>query len=282
MPRIGCHVSIAGGVSKAVTRAVERGCECIQIFTTSPRAWKHQTHKPEEVEAFRGGVKRHRLAPVVVHGSYLLNLASKQAWLLKRSIAMLAETFQWADRLGCASVIIHVGHCEEARMAEGLRCAGRALKAALKELPAGLTLSLEMTAGGTGSIGASFDHFTNLLHETGGDPRVRVWLDTAHAFAAGYNLRNQEGVGRLLADLRRTVGLQRVAGVHANDSRTPLGSRLDRHENIGSGHIGTQGFRLVLRQAAFRRLPFILETPGFDGTGPDRRNMRALRRLALH
>jgi len=280
MPRIGCHVSIAGGVSKAVERAVARECECIQIFTTSPRAWKHQTHRAEEVQAFREGVKRFHLAPVVVHASYLVNLASTQTWLYRRSITMLAETCRWAERLGCASVIIHVGHCADTAMAGGLRRAGRALKAVLKNVPPGLTLSLEMTAGGKGSIGASFDHFAALLHEVRGDARVRVWLDTAHAFAAGYDLRNQEGVGRLLADLKRTVGLQRVAGAHANDSKTLLGSCVDRHENIGAGHIGTEGFRLVLQQAAFKRLPFILETPGFDGTGPDLRNMKVLRWLA--
>ena len=279
-PRIGCHVSIAGGLSQAIPRAVERGCGCIQVFTTSPRSWKHQVHKDGEVAAFREGLARHGIAPAVAHAIYLLNPASPDASSRDRSAAALAESAAWASRMGLSTVVLHAGHAMGEPEAAALKRVGAVLKLVLRDYPEGLTLSLETTSGGAGSIGGSFDHFTALLDETGGDARIRVWLDTAHLFEAGYDLRSSAGLERLLADIGRTVGLDRIAGVHANDSKTPLGSHVDRHENVGEGLMGEKGFRLVLRHPPFRRLPFILETPGFDNTGPDRKNMEKLAIMA--
>ena len=139
---------------------------------------------------------------------------------------------------------------------------------------------MEMTAGGGNSVGGNLGDFRSVLDHVGWNPRVMIWMDTAHAFEAGYDLSRPEGVRRLAREMDRLVGLKRLAGVHANDSLTPLGSRLDRHENIGKGRIGRRGFRRVFRSRAFKRLPFILETPGFDRRGPDRRNMKIARALA--
>jgi len=184
-----------------------------------------------------------------------------------------------AGELGCSAVVIHVGHCEDAEMPEGLGRAARILRRVLKDAPAGVSISMEMTAGGKGSVGASFDHFCALLNEAGGDERLTVWMATAHAFEAGYDVRSRAGLTAMLSDLDRAVGLKRLVGVHANDSRTDLASRVDRHENIGKGKIGSAGFKVMLRDPVLKKLPFILETPGFDDTGPDLRNMRILRRL---
>lgn len=262
-----------------MARAVERECECIQIFTTSPRAWKHQTHPGEEAAAFREGIAARKIAPVVAHGSYLINLSSGQTHLRERSASLLAETCRWAGEFGCGTVVVHVGHCEDAKMAEGLGRAARILRRVLKDAPPSISISMEMTAGGRGSVGASFDHFRAILDEAGGSPRLTVWMDTAHAFEAGHDLRGKDGLAEMLGDLDRAVGIGRLAGVHANDSRTGFGSRVDRHENIGEGEIGAAGFRTMLRHPVLRKLPFILETPGFDDTGPDLRNVRILRKL---
>lgn len=278
-PRIGCHVSMAGGASKAVERAEARGCECLQIFTTSPRAWKHHVHRDEEVAAFRAGIARLGLAPVTVHASYLLNLATSDSVLHRKSIDLLTETARWSAALGASTVILHPGSCDEARMTAGLRRVANCVTSVLRGLPDGLTLSLEMSAGGRGSVGARFDQLAAVLDHVHGDKRVMVWLDTAHAHGAGHDLRNDDGLEAFVREVSRTVGWERVAGVHANDSKAERGSRRDLHENIGEGTLGSGAFRRLLRHRAFARLPFILETPGFDGKGPDERNMARLRRL---
>jgi deoxyribonuclease-4 len=266
-------------VSKAVARAEERTCECIQIFTTTPRMWAHSTHDAGEIAGFRAGVARLGLDPVVAHASYLLNMASPDEGLRARSVALLAATARWSAALGASVVVIHPGSCADF---DGGGCVSRVaetLRAALNEWPAGVALALEQSAGGPTTVGGRFEHLMDILAALGGDARLRVWLDTAHAFSAGYDLARPEGIDRLVADVRRTAGWDRVAGVHANDTKEPLGSRRDRHENIGEGLIGREGFRLLLRHEAFQGLPFLLETPGFDGEGPDLENMTRLKRL---
>jgi len=278
-PRIGCHVSIAGGVSKAIERAGERECECIQIFTTSPRMWAHFTHEESEVAGFRAGVARLGLDPVVTHASYLLNLASPDEGLRARSAALLAATARWSAILGASAVVVHPGSCADF---DGGACVSRVaetVRAAFAEWPAGVALALEQSAGGPTTVGSRFEHLMDIFAALGGDARLRVWLDTAHAFSAGHDLANQAGIDGLVAEVRRTTGWDRVAGVHANDSKEPLGSRVDRHENIGFGLIGDAGFRLLLRHEALRALPFLLETPGIDGEGPDLENVSRLKRL---
>jgi len=280
VPRIGCHVSIAGGVSKAIARAVERECDCIQVFTTSPKMWRHQSHEESEVAAFRAGLKEYGIAPAVAHAAYLINLASTNSGLFAKSVKHLSETGGWAGKLGCSAVIVHAGHAPDGEMAAGLKRVAQGLCEVLKGWPDGVALSLEMTAGGTSGVGSSFGHFSAVINEMDGDGRVGVWLDSAHAFEAGYDLRAAEGVERLVAESGSAGGWKRVNGMHANDSKTPLGSRLDRHENIGEGEIGDAGFRAMLANPSLRALPFILETPGHDGEGPDLEGVRRLKGLA--
>lgn len=278
MPPIGCHVSVAGGISNAVTRAVERGCECVQVFTTSPRAWRHQLHRPDEVSAFRAGVARHGIRPVVVHAIYLINLASEDPGLRAKSLSNLVETCRWAGEIGASTVVFHPGHCPETGMPAGLRRVADCLRTALKGLPPGVTLSLEMSSGGRTAVGAAA-HFSRIFRLLRAHSRLRVWLDTAHAWGAGYDLSVQAGVTRLVRDFARVGGSSRISGVHANDTSVPLGSLRDRHDNIGEGRIGLEGFRLLVRHPVLRKLPFILETPGFDGLGPDKRNVDRLKKL---
>jgi len=278
LPPIGCHVSAAGGISRAVERAVERGCECAQVFSTSPRAWKHQEHRSEEISLFRAGMARNGITPVVVHAIYLLNLSSEDTGLRNRSTTHLAETMKWAELLGASTVIIHTGHCPAESMPEGLERAASAIKSVLTDAPPGPTLSLEMCSGGATAVGSAA-HFRELLKMTGEHPRLRFWLDTAHAFGSGYDLRRSEGVERLVEEFEAAVGLPRLAGLHANDSKTDCGSLLDRHENIGEGKIGLEGFRHIISHPFLRTLPFIAETPGFNKDGPDKRNLDTLKEL---
>jgi len=276
MPLIGCHISMAGGAAKAVSRAVEREAEALQIFTTSPRAWAHQTHDADNLTAFRGGILG---KPVVVHGSYLMNFATTDLGLLKKSSAMLADTARWTAALGARTVILHPGQAVGADGSTGVERVAAGLKAVLKDWPAGVTLALEQSAGQKGSVGARLEDLRGVLDALDGDPRVAVWLDTAHAFGAGWDLRDAAGVDRFAGDIARAVGWDRIAGIHANDSKVGLGSKKDRHENIGLGLIGDAGFKALLGHPSFSRLPFILETPGLEGEGPDLPNMRRLKGL---
>lgn len=276
MPLIGCHISMAGGAAKAVPRALEREAEALQVFTTSPRAWAHQTHREEDLRAFRAGMQG---KPVVVHGSYLMNFATTDDGLLRKSSAMLADTARWTAALGAVTVVLHPGQAVGAEGTTGVTRVAAGLKAVLKGWPAGVTLALEQSAGQRGSVGARLEDLRGVLDALGGDPRVAVWLDTAHAFGAGWDLRDAAGVERFAADIATAVGWEHVAGIHANDSKVGLGSRKDRHENIGLGGIGDAGFKALLAHPSFARLPFILETPGLEGDGPDLPNMRRLKGL---
>jgi len=242
--------------------------------------WRHQAHAPEEVAGFRAGLKERGIVPAVAHAAYLINLASTNRGLFAKSVKHLAETGEWAGKLGCSAVILHAGHAPDDEMTAGLKRVAQGLREALRGWPDGVTLSLEMTAGGASGVGSSFGHFAAVINELDGDARVGIWLDTAHAFEAGYDLRTEEDVARLVAEAGEAGGWKRVNGVHANDSKTPLGSHLDRHENIGEGEIGDAGFRAVLGNPVLRALPFILETPGYDGEGPGLEGVRKLRGLA--
>lgn len=278
-PRIGCHLSIAGGVSKAVAGAKERGAEALQIFTTSPRQWAHLRHREEEVAAFRRGTAEMGHPPVVVHAIYLLNPASPDPALRKKSAAHLAECGRWSASLGASAVILHPGNTEDLAEGTGIRRLAAEFKAVLAEWPADVTLALEQSAGQRNSVGASLDHLRQLLDASAGDRRLGVWLDTAHAWGAGWDLTSAEGVATFGADVGASVGWDRVAGLHANDSKAVRGSRRDLHQNIGMGAIGDDGFRHLLRHPKFAALNWLLETPGLDGKGPDVANMDRIRRL---
>jgi deoxyribonuclease-4 len=263
-----------------VERAVERECGCIQVFTTSPKMWRHQVHEPGEVAGFRAGIRERGIFPAVAHAAYLINLASPNRALFAKSVKHLAQTGEWAGKLGLSAVVLHAGHAPAADMPAALSRVAQGLREAFRGWPEGVKLSLEMTAGGETGVGSSFGHFASIIDGLSGDKRVGVWLDTAHAFGAGYDLGTAAGVERLVAGAGGAGGWERVDGVHANDSKSPLGSHLDRHENIGEGLIGNAGFRLILEHPGLRALPFILETPGFDNRGPDLKGVRRLRELA--
>ena len=276
--RIGAHCR--GGLAGAVRTALEIGAEAIQIFIGSPQTWKRAIPDEATVAAFRSGVVEHRLGPVFVHGSYLLNLAAGDGPIRERSIDTLNWQLREADRAGAAGLIFHPGACGTCEPALALRRVLEGMVIALDGYSGSCRLLVETTAGQGTTIGSKFEDIGFLLRELGRDDRLGVCADTCHLLSAGYDVASRDGLERTLDDFDRLVGLGRLHAVHANDSKTPLGSRRDRHANIGDGHIGRAAFRRMLRHPELRPLPWILEVPGLEERGPDRASIDLLRRLA--
>jgi deoxyribonuclease IV len=273
---IGAHVSIAGRVYDAIPRAVAIGCECLQIFVGSPRQWRLIEYDPADVAEFRRRRARAGLDPLVAHASYLVNFATADPALFRRSVDSLAHTVRGMDALGGLAAITHLGSTLGAGWEECCNRVALALRTVLRRSSRAMVL-LEGSAGGT--IGGTFEQLRDILDASGRSPRLGVCLDTAHLFAAGWDIRTPEGVAAMVDAFDRRVGLRWLRVLHLNDSKGALGSRLDRHENIGEGRIGRGGFRAVFGHPALRDLPGLIETPGFDRRGPDRRNVMTLRTL---
>ena len=272
---IGAHVSISGRIYDAIPRAQAIGCECIQIFVGSPRQWRRVEYAAADLAEFRRRRRAARLEPLVAHAPYLINLATPERALYRRSVAALAHTVRGVDALGGLAAITHIGSAAGAPWPRALRRIGRAIAAVLRDSDRTMLL-LEGSAGGT--IGGRFEELREILDAVG-HPRLGICLDTAHLFAAGWDLRTPGGVAAAVSAFDRVVGVRHLRVLHLNDSKTALGSRLDRHENIGEGRIGRAGFRAVLADPVLGRLPGVIETPGFGGAGPDRRNILRLKAL---
>ncbi len=277
--RFGCHIQISGGLRKAVERAVERGCQTMQVFVSNPRGWKQSDMLPADIDDFREGCRRAGIAPVFVHTIYLINLAAPDEEVWEKSLHALLMNMEAAARLGSSAVVTHLGsHGGEGEEA-GIQRVVEAVKEALRRGPDGVPLLLETTAGSGNSVGHRFGQLGAILRAFPGESRLGVCLDTCHVFAAGYEVRTKAGLKATLEELDREVGLARLRLVHANDSRGDLGSRVDRHEHIGQGRIGMEGFSIMVRHPVLRRLPWILETPEMT-VEKDRENMEKLRLLA--
>ena len=276
--KFGAHVSISGHIHLAVDRAAAIGCECLQIFVGNPRQWRRIEYVDADVALFRQKRVRAKLDPLVAHGVYLINLASPDNEFYARSVASLIAGVEGIHRLGGLGVITHIG----SRMGQPWPEAAARVVAAVRvvlESTEGAMVILENAAGAGGIIGATFEELAAILDALEWHPRVGVCLDTAHLFSSGFDIRTPEGVGRTLRAFDRIVGLRRLVAFHLNDSKSALGSHLDRHENIGRGQIGLAGFRALVHHRAARRLPGFIETPGIDRRGADRRNLDALKRL---
>ncbi len=286
----GAHQSIAGGFSRAVERAVETGCECLQVFTRNINQWKTSPIDPAEAAAFRKAVKAAGLRLVVAHDSYLINPAAADADLRKKSVAGLVEELERAELLGIPWVVAHPGAAGEQPVARAVERAAKGIAEALAKtagLKAGILI--ETTAGQGSCLGAAFEEIGAMLdlidERPGLAKRVGVCLDTCHVFAAGYPLAPEAALDETLAAFDRTIGLRRLKLIHANDSKKEQGSRVDRHEAIGKGKIGRAAFALVVNHPQLAGIPLVLETPkeGADGKptpATDRANLALLRRLA--
>ncbi len=277
--RIGAHVSTSGGVRNAIGRALDIGANCIQIFAGAPQRWAEARFSEEDVTAFRVLALEKDVRPVYIHSAYLLNFASPDPELRAKSTSSLLSSLRWAERLGAAGVITHLGSSRQGDVEDAEVRVAEALEKLLEESPFTPHLLLETCAGQGNTIGRRFDQLARLVERLA-DNRVRICLDTAHVFAAGYDVATPEGLEATIGEFDGTVGLPRLEAIHINDSKSPLASNVDRHENIGRGLIGEDAFGRILHHPALRPLPFLLEVPGHDKEGPDKPNVDALRRLA--
>ena len=282
MPLLGAHMSIAGGVAAAFSRGEEAGCATMQIFTRNQTQWKAPPLPLEEVARFRAEQARAGIAPVVAHGSYLVNLASPDPALLARSREAFLEELQRAATLGLPCVITHPGAHMGAGVEAGLARVAASLDWIAERAGAGAPLvCLENTAGQGTVLGGDFSHFGTVFGMVKDPAQLGVCVDSCHGHAAGYDLATARGYERALGALEAAVGPGRVLAVHLNDAKGERGSHLDRHEHIGRGRIGLEGFRLFMNDPRFARVPKIIETPKEeDGRQMDPVNLGVLRRLA--
>ena len=276
--KIGAHVSMSGGISKAVVRGQDIGCEAIQIFGSSPQTWAFKPVPGEQIELFKQGLADAGIGPVFLHAIYLINLGTPDKEKLKKGIDSLANYMKLAADLGATGVIFHPGSHGGRGYEAILPQTVEAIKIVLDTAPEGPVLAVENMAGMGQHIGAKFDELGGILDAVD-SPRLKICLDTQHSFAAGYDLTNPEGIQAMLDELDAGPGSANVAAVHANDSKRVCGSGVDRHDNIGEGFIGEEGFAAIMANPAFADVPFLLEVPGFEGNGPDQQNMDILKRI---
>jgi deoxyribonuclease-4 len=276
--RFGFHISIAGGFSRIVERAEARGCETIQFFSRNPRGWRYSPLCKREVEAFRSSIQSSHLSPIFLHMPYLPNIASSKSKFYKRSIRSIATDLRRAEHLGAHYLIIHIGHRMESSEDQAIQDVSQGIDQAFEKVRNGVILLLENTAGQGTEIGCTFDQIKKIIDGVHDHERMGVCLDTAHSFEAGYDLSNKDGIERTLEAFDQTLGLKRLHLLHLNDSKTPFGSRKDRHWHIGEGHIGREGFRCLVNHPLLNHLPGIMETPRKD-TVEDLKNMKVIRSL---
>ena len=276
--KIGAHVSSAGGISKAVDRGAEIGCETIQIFGSSPQGWAFKPVPEAEIIAFRQKTAETGIGPAFLHAIYLINLGTPNQDNLEKGIQSLISYMTLAAEIGAGGVIFHPGSHRGVGYEGILPQAVTSIQRVLENAPEGPYLCLENMAGMGQHIGAKFAELGGILKAVD-NPRLRVCLDTQHSFAAGYDLTTQDGVEAMIAEFDEVIGLDSLVAVHANDSKQLCGSGVDRHDNIGEGFIGEQGFQAIMGNPAFRDVPFFLEVPGFEGKGPDQRNVDILKNI---
>ena len=283
MVRIGVHVSIAGSIDKAVDRAQEKGCDTFQIFSRNPRGWKIKTLSESEITRFIEKVDRFGIFPPVDHMPYLPNLAAPTDEVYEKSVATLNTELKRCNALKIPYLVTHLGSHRGLGHEVGLKRIVDAINTAFRDVDEeednGVILLLENTAGTKNSMGGSFEDIRNIMDRIEHKERIGICFDTCHAFAAGYEVRTEDSLDKTLQHFDAVLGLKNLKLVHLNDAKGGLGSRLDRHEHIGLGYIGEDGFRLILNDARLKELPMILETP-IDDRRDDTGNLQKVRELA--
>ncbi|NYT06746.1 MAG: deoxyribonuclease IV [Methanomicrobiales archaeon] len=279
MIRVGVHVSIAGSIAKSVERAETAGCDTFQIFSRNPRGWAFRDLDPGEAALFRENVERSGLFPAVDHMPYLPNLATGKAEFYEKSITTLTAELGRCGTLAIPFLVTHLGH----HLGEGIEIGRKRVISAVNQALAGVDndviLLLENTAGEKNGVGSTFEDIAAVIEGIEARERVGVCFDTCHAFGAGYELRTREGIDQTVNRFTEILGEESCMLIHLNDSKGGLGSGLDRHEHIGLGNIGEEGFRLILSHPFFRSRPLICETP-VDDRRDDAENIRVVRNLA--
>jgi deoxyribonuclease-4 len=278
---LGAHMSIRGGASMAIERARSIGCTAMQVFVKNNMQWFARPLTAEEIRAFLNHVQRGELLSVFGHANYLINLAATNPQFHANSIRALAEELIRADQLELPFLVLHPGAHLGAGEEAGLKKIADSVDEVFRKIPKVKTkIALEITAGQGSCIGHRFEHLAHIIATVREPERLRVCLDTAHLFAAGYAIGSESGVKKTFHEFDRVIGRNRLVAIHVNDSKTGRGSRVDRHEHIGKGRIGLGAFRFIMQSPRFRKIPKVLETPKGKDLAEDVINLKTLQRLA--
>ncbi len=275
---IGAHVSTSGGVDKAVDRALDIGAECIQIFAASPRMWRVTAIKDKPLENYHAKMAESGLGPTIVHAKYLTALGSPNPELVEKSRTSLAAELNETVRLGALGLVFHPASHRGAGLEAVFDNFVEGVHEVLEAAPGDALLMLETSAGSGDHIGSKFEELGRLIKAID-NPRVATCFDTQHVWAAGYDVVTEDGLDATMEEFDQEIGLDLLRSVHANDSMRDRGSSVDRHDNIGEGLIGKEGFLNIMSHSAFADVPFYLEVPGFEKDGPDKPNVDALKAI---
>ena len=275
---IGGHVSIAGGISRAIERAKHEGFEVLQTFAGSPRSFKATEYSQTEIDLFNEGFKQEGFKALFFHAIYLLNLASEKEYLVNLSVDSLISYLQFGAKVNCTGTIFHIGSYKERTFNDVKEQIVVAMKKVLANTPTSQALIVENAAGGGGRVGATLEELIYFHNEVNSN-RLKFCIDTQHLFATGVNVADSKEFGAWLSSFDKQIGIKNMVCLHINDSMTELGSKHDRHENIGAGLIGEVGFRNILKQPLLKDKYLLLEVPGQNKAGPDRANADRLRKL---
>jgi deoxyribonuclease-4 len=277
---LGTHMSIGGGVHMAIERACSINCTAMQIFVKNNMQWFARPLARQEIRAFLEHQQRGELLSIIAHANYLINLAATNPQFHANSIRALSEELARADQLGLPFLVLHPGAHLGAGEEAGLEKIIASINCLFRKTPNIRTrIALETTAGQGSSLGHAFEQIACIIDNVREPERIRVCLDTAHVFAAGYDIASEPATRRMFREFDRVIGLDRLAAIHLNDSKTVRGSRVDRHEHIGQGKIGLDAFRFIMRDPRFRKIPKVLETPKGKDLREDVENLKTLRGL---
>ena len=274
---IGAHVSTAGGLANAVERGVASESDAIQVFNQSPRMWRPTNYSDEDFAAFRASFSDSRMQQVVIHAVYLINCASKEPEIRKKSIASLTHALRVGDGIGADGVVLHAGSRKGEPHGASMKRAAKGIAKALADSES-CPILLENTAGTDGPLGRDFDELAGLVDLLDGDARVGICLDSCHLLASGFDIRTVAALDAVLEEFDQKVGLDRLRCLHLNDSKIPLGGNRDRHAPLGEGEIGADGLAVFLSDPRFEALPTLIET-GIDRAGPGRADVTLARKL---
>ena len=275
---IGAHVSTAGGLANAIERGSGLGCESIQVFHQSPRMWRPTRYGPSDFAEFREAMDNSPVDAVIIHAVYLINCATRDAEMRRKSLESLTHALRIGDGINSAGVVLHPGAQKGEPHGPSMKRASKVIAEALAETER-CPLLLEQTAGHNGLLGRDFDETAALIEGAGGGERLGLCLDSCHLFVQGYDITDAEHLAGVLDEADEKVGLDRLGAVHVNDAAVPLGSCRDRHASIGKGEMGKKGLAAFLSEPRFEGLPATLETPGPEKKGPDRKEVAAAKRL---
>lgn len=275
--KFGAHVSIAGGIENAPKRAYDIGCECFQIFSRSPRGGQALELDDKTVEKFKKNLNKYNFKEFYVHAPYFINLGSKNNRIYHGSISIIKQELERGSKLGAKYLMAHLGSAKDLGEQESIKKVVEGLNEILKEYEGKTKLLIEISAGAGKIIGDNFEEIAEIIKKTSGS--IGVCFDTAHAFESGYDLRTKTAVNKTFAEFNKIIGLDKLKLLHGNDSKTDLESHSDRHEHIGKGKIGLEGFKAIVDHSKLKNVNMIIETPKGDSDKWDKKNLKLLKSL---